>query len=201
MAQMQPPARPTMLDRSSHRPAKKARTTASSAQSDAVAALFEKQPEIHIPESATRGPRTSDSLAPPPEIVANVQGSSAGAGSGEFHVYKASRRREYERIRIMEEEAKREEEQKAWEEKQRATKEAEEAKLSKNRKRREKKKLGRKKEKGVESAEGGGGTVKLKPMQIKKKDESDGEEDGGGGVAADAPVAEEENGIIMHDDD
>ena len=35
----------------------------------------------------------------------NVQGSSAGAGSGEFHVYKASRRREYERLKIMEEEA------------------------------------------------------------------------------------------------
>ena len=34
----------------------------------------------------------------------NVQGSSAGAGSGEFHVYKESRRREYERIQLMEEE-------------------------------------------------------------------------------------------------
>lgn len=33
----------------------------------------------------------------------NVQGSSAGAGSGEFHVYKASRRREYERTKLMEE--------------------------------------------------------------------------------------------------
>ena len=35
----------------------------------------------------------------------NVQGSSAGAGSGEFHVYKASRRREYERLKIMEDQA------------------------------------------------------------------------------------------------
>jgi hypothetical protein len=31
----------------------------------------------------------------------NVQGSSAGAGSGEFHVYKQARRREYERLKIM----------------------------------------------------------------------------------------------------
>lgn len=33
----------------------------------------------------------------------NVQGSSAGAGSGEFHVYKQSRRREYERLKLMDE--------------------------------------------------------------------------------------------------
>lgn len=35
----------------------------------------------------------------------NVQGSSAGAGSGEFHVYKASRRREYERLKLLDETA------------------------------------------------------------------------------------------------
>jgi hypothetical protein len=39
-------------------------------------------------------------------IVKNVQGSSAGAGSGEFHVYKQSRRREYERLKLMDEKAK-----------------------------------------------------------------------------------------------
>lgn len=39
------------------------------------------------------------------EMMKNVQGSSAGAGSGEFHVYKASRRREYERLKIMDDEA------------------------------------------------------------------------------------------------
>lgn len=44
-------------------------------------------------------------LRPAREMMKNVQGSSAGAGSGEFHVYKASRRREYERLKIMEEEA------------------------------------------------------------------------------------------------
>lgn len=38
-------------------------------------------------------------------MMKNVQGSSAGAGSGEFHVYKASRRREYERLKLMEDEA------------------------------------------------------------------------------------------------
>ena len=43
-------------------------------------------------------------LRAPRDQMKNVQGSSAGAGSGEFHVYKESRRREYERIQLMEEE-------------------------------------------------------------------------------------------------
>jgi hypothetical protein len=41
-------------------------------------------------------------LKPPPEMVKNVQGSAAAAGSGEFHVYKHSRRREAERVKQME---------------------------------------------------------------------------------------------------
>lgn len=44
-------------------------------------------------------------IRPPREMMKNVQGSSAGAGSGEFHVYKASRRREYERLKLLDETA------------------------------------------------------------------------------------------------
>lgn len=44
-------------------------------------------------------------IRPAREMMKNVQGSSAGAGSGEFHVYKASRRREYERLKMMEEQS------------------------------------------------------------------------------------------------
>jgi hypothetical protein len=76
----------------------------------------------------------------PPDILLNIQGSSAGAGSGEFHVYKAARKREYERIQKFEEEIEREESEKRFlkerEERQRLQRE----KSAKNRKRREKKK-------------------------------------------------------------
>ena len=48
-------------------------------------------------------PPKDKTIRPAREMMKNVQGSSAGAGSGEFHVYKASRRREYERIKMMDE--------------------------------------------------------------------------------------------------
>lgn len=50
-------------------------------------------------------PPKDKTIRAPREMMKNVQGSSAGAGSGEFHVYKASRRREYERLKLMEEES------------------------------------------------------------------------------------------------
>lgn len=39
----------------------------------------------------------------PPDFVRNVMGSSAGAGSGEFHVYRHLRRKEMTRLKEMEE--------------------------------------------------------------------------------------------------
>ncbi|KLO11759.1 DUF1168-domain-containing protein [Schizopora paradoxa] len=85
-------------------------------------------------------PPKEKTIRPPREMMKNVQGSSAGAGSGEFHVYKASRRREYERTKLMEEKVEKEAVANAFEEKKRKMEEEADAKTAKNRAKRLKKK-------------------------------------------------------------
>nr|GAT56338.1 predicted protein [Mycena chlorophos] len=79
-------------------------------------------------------------IRPAREMMKNVQGSSAGAGSGEFHVYKASRRREYERLKLIEDTAQKETETAEFERKRKAAEELAESKTAKNRAKRQKKK-------------------------------------------------------------
>lgn len=60
------------------------------------------------PEKPVSLPDTSmalDKKYQPPDFVRNVMGSSAGAGSGEFHVYRHLRRKEMTRLKEMEESA------------------------------------------------------------------------------------------------
>ena len=217
MSEPIPESIPTSADPRSHRPIKRARgpgsnntnVKASALQANEVENLFlDPAREIKIPAASNENKK---SLPAPPEIVANVQGSSAGAGSGEFHVYKASRRREYERLRVMDEEAKEEEEEKEWEAKERERKEKDEEKTRKNRERRNKRKGKGDKQKSPEKELGANGSGKGIPKGLGKepggklgiakpdgKDEDDtvqGETDFG--------VAEvvKENGITIHDDD
>ncbi|RPA81118.1 DUF1168-domain-containing protein [Ascobolus immersus RN42] len=135
MSEPIPESIPTSMDPRSRRPQKKKRMTAVEEQATQLDSLF-KKPERIINVDAPKG----KSLPPPVEIVANVQGSSAGAGSGEFHVYKAARRREYERIKMMEEEAKKDKETEDFEKKAEELRKRDEAKTAKNRARRQKKK-------------------------------------------------------------
>ncbi|XP_059171949.1 PRKR-interacting protein 1 homolog [Physella acuta] len=60
--------------------------------------------EVIIPErSKDKAPKA------PLEFIRNIWGSSAGAGSGDFHVYRGVRRREYARQKFIKEMAEKEE--------------------------------------------------------------------------------------------
>ncbi|OQR70907.1 PRKR-interacting protein 1-like [Tropilaelaps mercedesae] len=59
--------------------------------------------EVHIPEK-----RQDNREHKVPDFVRNVMGSSAGAGSGEFHVYRQLRKKVITRVKLMEEQAERE---------------------------------------------------------------------------------------------
>ncbi|KAI8614313.1 hypothetical protein BC830DRAFT_1257435 [Chytriomyces sp. MP71] len=107
---------------------------------------------IVLPESRRnkedRGPK------PPVDFVRNVQGSSAGAGSGEFHVYRALRRKEMARLKAMDAKDRREKETQEYHEKIQVARQAEEEKTAKKREKRKRRNKGgkdkNKKQKGGE---------------------------------------------------
>lgn len=132
----------------------------------------------------------------------NVQGSSAGAGSGEFHVYKASRRREYERLRAMDEEVIREEGEKEWEVKKGEREKKEEKRMGRNRARREKAK-GRKTTAaaGKKSDSGDGGDGKKKGLGSRKGPEKNGDGEDVDLVDVQVEGKVDEIGLTIHDED
>lgn len=203
MSEPIPESVPTSHDPRSKRPLKRRALTPVSQQASQVDALFAKPDrDINIPISHALS--KSSSLPPPPEIVANVQGSSAGAGSGEFHVYKASRRREYERLKIMDEEVAREQADTEFEKKRAEQKKKDEERTEKNRKKREKQKQ-KKGAKGkdvvmtetetCDDASKRSGGHKEDVASRKKQDE------GGKDDTTALAAAAEEVGVVIHDDD
>lgn len=121
---------------SSEAAAARKRQTAADLQKQQLERLMKDPAKpVNIP-----APPKEKELRAPREMMKNVQGSSAGAGSGEFHVYKQSRRREYERIKIMEDAAQKEKDIAEFERLKREREEQSEAKTAKNRAKRQKKK-------------------------------------------------------------
>ncbi|MCJ1473774.1 hypothetical protein MMC13_002425 [Lambiella insularis] len=208
MSEPIPESIPTSHDPRSKRPTKRLALTPTSQQATQLSALFAKPDrDIVIPTSDPSS--KSRGLAPPPEIVANVQGSSAGAGSGEFHVYKASRRREYERLRLMDEEVKREKENEEFEKAKEERQKRDEAKTNKNKARREKMKAKKGKGKNQEKEGDGGSQMvadekarKERAALVKPKEEAgdDTEIASNGGITGVGKIVEEV-GVVIHDDD
>ncbi|KAI7084989.1 hypothetical protein KC356_g6272 [Hortaea werneckii] len=180
------------LDRRSHRPIKKSRpnTNDPHTQHQAHISTLFAHPDrpIHIPDSSTLQTSHTTGPAAPPEIVTNVQGSSAGAGSGEFHVYKASRRRENERLKAMDEDNEREVRDREFEDRVGEMRRRDEEVLRRNREKREKAKARKRKGgkggggeggEGEVGGDGGGATKrKLGPARVAG---APGREDGGHG--------------------
>ncbi|EFR05053.1 hypothetical protein MGYG_08061 [Nannizzia gypsea CBS 118893] len=194
MSEPIPESIPTSQDPRSKRPTKRRALTPLSEQAHEIKTLF-KDPskELRLPE-----PSKPKTLAPPPEIIANVQGSSAGAGSGEFHVYKASRRREYERIKLMDEELKKEKDEIEFNNAREEARRKDEEKTEKNRRKREKRKKGKGKKgkSGGGDEDGGNGAV---DGAVK-----DGTADGDAaapGVNGDGHENGEVSGVIIHDEE
>lgn len=197
-----PESVPTSADPRSHRPTKKRALTPLSAQAASLDALFAR-PDQNIRVPSSDGNKST--RPPPPEIVTNVQGSSAGAGSGEFHVYKASRRREYERLREMDEEVKRAKEQSEFVKEKAERDRRDEERTKKNREKREKMKA-RRAQKGKGGANAGDKKRPVRHTTQGEGHQEDGAQEGNGNVSSNAIDGEEKPavqpaGLVIHDDD
>ena len=199
MSEPIPESIPTSQDPRSKRPLKRRALTPVSQQANQVEALFAK-PDRDVQIPAGNAVAKKHYLAPPPEIVANVQGSSAGAGSGEFHVYKASRRREYERIKMMDEEVSREKADEEFERKREEMRKKDEEKTGKNRKRREKQKKNAAKPDGKKEGKDDSTTTKIGGARVLRSG-GPGLEVGEGEDKDGPSTTVEEVGMIIHDDD
>ncbi|KAM4633257.1 PRKR-interacting protein 1 homolog [Polymixia lowei] len=116
----------------------------------------------------------------PPEFVRDVMGSSAGAGSGEFHVYRHLRRREYQRQDFLDRIAEKQDKDQEYLDKVELNKQSAEERTAKRRRKRDK--------------------LKQKKMMVKKA-KQDAEKDGEDDEEESRASSEEEDQEKEADDD
>jgi len=90
--------------------------------------------------------------APRPEKVVNPYGSTAGAGSGEFHVYRHARNREMQRQKLMELSAAEQEAEEKFRQEMEANQQWEEERTAKRRRKRERQKNAKKRKQNLAKA-------------------------------------------------
>lgn len=122
----------------------------------------------------------------PPEFVRDVMGSSAGAGSGEFHVYRHLRRREYQRQDFLDKLAEKQDKDVEYLQKLEQNKRAAEERTAKRRKKREKLKMKKQ---------------LAKKAKMEGKDEHDGDSDSSSSEGEDRKEEEEGGEEEDKDDD
>ncbi|CAG0886286.1 unnamed protein product [Darwinula stevensoni] len=142
------------------------------------------QKPVFIPE-----PRKEKKFPEPPEFVRNVMGSSAGAGSGEFHIYRHIRRREYARQDFIKHKAVKEEMDEKYHEKLEENQRLAEERTAKRRAKRLKKKE-KMKEKGK---------VKKRKTNEGCKEEKQGTDEDSGGSEPD--LKDHEDGNLSSNDE
>jgi hypothetical protein len=144
------------------------------AQKDPEQALAEYEKRLKDAEDLEKKLKMIDELVPTRPF--NVMGSTAGAGSGEFHMYRQVRRKEQDRVKRMDAEFEKRKAAEEFEAKRQQAQQELEARTSKKRAKRQKKKDKKKAAKAAKTSDGGAAGGGAAAGQQSDSDDSGSEE-------------------------